>query len=188
MPYVRIIPMEELKQRDVAFWLPPGGKYNSVWADTWVILAEIEARDSTTVLDLLADADVGGYIATPSGRQGRANDCQHLYVDRSQYDRAVDVMMLFLRGKGPGPDSPPELTKRPAAKAAARASLFGAIAASVRPVTMKPLVQRAILVAAVAIAIALGIAVIYLKEIAYFHALHHVPADTHHTQVIGPPP
>jgi hypothetical protein len=58
-----------------------------------------QAGHVTAVLDLLAEADVGGYDAIPGGQQGRANDRHHLYVDMMQYHRAQDVLMLLLRGK-----------------------------------------------------------------------------------------
>ena len=81
------------------FWLPPGGQDNEVWADTWVILAELESADAAPVLALLQDADVGAYIAGPSGRRGATTAGVQLYVDREQHNRAVDVVMQFLRGK-----------------------------------------------------------------------------------------
>lgn len=84
----------------MTYWLPPGGRGNGVSADTWVLLAELEADYVTTVLDLLAEADVGGYVAAPGGQRARANGCHHLYVDTMRYHRAEDVLMLFLRGKG----------------------------------------------------------------------------------------
>jgi hypothetical protein len=100
MNFANVIPLEELKQRSVMYWLPPGGRDNGVWADTWVILAELEAGDVTAVLDRLADADVGGYAAIPGGRKSCGSTaCHHLYVDRMRYHRAVDVLMVFLRGR-----------------------------------------------------------------------------------------
>ncbi|MBB3605264.1 hypothetical protein FHT40_004948 [Mycolicibacterium sp. BK556] len=94
----RVIPLEYLKERDLMYWLPPGGVDNDVWADTWVIIAELESADVTPVLELLRDSDIGGYAARPrlvnspgAGRQ--------LYVDVQQYNKALDVLMLFLRQK-----------------------------------------------------------------------------------------
>jgi len=95
----RVIPLEDLRHRSVMFWLPPGGRDNGVWSDTWVIIAEIENAYSASVLTLLAEADIGGYIATPGGRKAGSTASKHLYVDREQHHRATDVLMLFLRGK-----------------------------------------------------------------------------------------
>lgn len=95
----RVIPLEYLKERDLMFWLPPGGRDNEVWADTWVILADLEPADAEPVLAALRDADVGAYIASPSGRRGATNAGVQLYVDREQHNRATDVVMQFLRGK-----------------------------------------------------------------------------------------
>jgi hypothetical protein len=124
--YSRLIPLEDLspsvtisqsgdlKQRSVMYWLPPGGRDNGVWADTWVILADIETGDVTAVLDLLAKADVGGYVAIPSdGQRVRAHSCQHLYVDTQRYHQAEDVLMLFLRCKQPRPDGMGTAADRP---------------------------------------------------------------------------
>jgi hypothetical protein len=108
----RIVPLEYLKERDLMFWLPPGGQDNEVWADTWVILAELESAYAAPVLALLHDADVGAYIARPSGLRGAASRSVHLYVDREQHNKAVDVLMLFLRGR----DRPPAPVKSPVRK------------------------------------------------------------------------
>jgi len=90
----RILPTEELAQRSVMYWLPPGGQDNGVWATMWVVIAELEARQAAPVLARMADADVGAYAAKPSAGGGRA-----IYVDVLQYNRALDVLMMFLRGK-----------------------------------------------------------------------------------------
>ncbi|WP_200902691.1 hypothetical protein [Mycobacterium sp. EPa45] len=95
----RVVPLEYLKERDVMFWLPPGGRDNEIWADTWVILADLEPADAQPLLDLLHDADVGAYVASPSGRRGAPATGVQLYVDREQHNRATDVVMQFLRGK-----------------------------------------------------------------------------------------
>jgi hypothetical protein len=97
--FSRVIPLEYLKERDLMFWLPPGGLDNDVWADTWVIIAELEEADARPVLDLLGDNDIGAYAASPSGRRGAPTSGKQLYVDREQYTKAVDVLMLFLRTK-----------------------------------------------------------------------------------------
>ncbi|GAY14589.1 hypothetical protein [Mycobacterium sp. shizuoka-1] len=109
----RIIPLEYLKERDVMFWLPPGGQDNEIWADTWVIIAELDAADADPVLDLLRDNDIGGYIATPSGRRGAPGPGRQLYVDREQHSKAADVLMLFLRSRNQ-PALPAGATRRPA--------------------------------------------------------------------------
>jgi hypothetical protein len=110
----RVIPLEYLKERDLMFWLPPGGQDNDVWADTWVIIAELDAADAQPVLDLLQDNDIGAYVAKPSGCKGAPSPGRQLYVDREQYTRATDVLMLFLRQKD-HPASPAGATRhRPA--------------------------------------------------------------------------
>jgi hypothetical protein len=98
----RVIPLEFLKERDIMFWLPPGGLDNEIWADTWVIIAELEPTDVTPVLRLLHDCDIGGYAARPRGLNTAGAGSQ-LYVDMQQYNKAIDVLMLFLRQK----DQPP---------------------------------------------------------------------------------
>jgi hypothetical protein len=97
----RIMPLDELNQRGVMYWLPPNGTDNGVWADTWVQLADLEWGDITPILGLLADADVGGYVAVPGGQKARAKGAvgHRLWVDAMQYHRAEDVLMLFLRGR-----------------------------------------------------------------------------------------
>jgi hypothetical protein len=95
----RIIPLEYLKERDLMFWLPPGGQDNEVWADTWVILAELESAHAEPVLDLLRDNDIGAYVARPNGLKGATSSIRQLYVDREQHNLATDVVMQFLRGK-----------------------------------------------------------------------------------------
>jgi hypothetical protein len=98
----RVIPLEVLKERDIMFWLPPGGQDNEVWADTWVIIAELESDDVAPVLDLLRDCDIGGYAARARGLKTTGVGRQ-LYVDMQQHNKAIDVLMLFLRQK----DHPP---------------------------------------------------------------------------------
>jgi len=96
------IPLEELKRRSVSFWLPPGGRDNGVWADTWVMLAELEADDTAPVLNLLAQNEVGGYTVHTRSPRVRTNGCHLLYVDTTRYHQAEDVLMIFLRGKTEG--------------------------------------------------------------------------------------
>ena len=80
----RVIPLEYLKERDLMFWLPPGGQDNDVWADTWVILAELESADAAPILALLQDADVGAYIAGPSGRRAQPpRACSSTWIGNS---------------------------------------------------------------------------------------------------------
>ena len=104
----RIIPMDDLAERSIMYWLPPGGHDNGVWATNWVVLAELEAADVAPVLDGMADAEVGAYAA----RQTRGNSSQLLYIDAMQYNQAMDVLMIFLRrresrGRPPGAASVP---------------------------------------------------------------------------------
>lgn len=91
-------PMGNPAQFSVMFWLPPGGTDNGVFATYWAELADLESGDVGPVLALLADADVGGYVATPGGRLNhRARAPVHrLWVDSLQYHRAEDVLMAYL--------------------------------------------------------------------------------------------
>ncbi|WP_431235083.1 hypothetical protein ACQ856_11545 [Mycolicibacterium psychrotolerans] len=161
----RVIPLEYLKERDVMFWLPPGGQDNDVWADTWVILADLESADAASVLTLLHDADIGGYVARPSGLKGATDHTRQLYVDREQIHRATDVVMLFLRGK-----------EQPAMPGAER------IAPKIRSRIKAPAVPRtvsvALQVAFMAGLIALGMAFAYYRGASMLeHRLPH-PAPT----------
>jgi hypothetical protein len=93
--------IQDLAQFDIAFWLSPGGQDNGVWADTWAMIADLESGDVAEVLDLLAEADVGGYVAIPGGQKARAKGpvCHRLWVDSTQYHRAEDVLIRFLRDR-----------------------------------------------------------------------------------------
>ena len=62
-----IRPLEDVASCGIPYWLPPGGRDNGVWADMWVLIAELESDDASEVLGLLADADVGGYAAFLAG-------------------------------------------------------------------------------------------------------------------------
>jgi hypothetical protein len=95
----QIRPLEDLVSVDIAYWLPPGGTDNGVWADIWVAIADLEPADANTMLDLLAQADVGGYVAVPGGIRARARGpvCPRLFVDAMQYGRAEDVLIRFMR-------------------------------------------------------------------------------------------
>jgi len=84
------------------FWLPPGGTDNGVWASFWAELADLDAADIDPILRLLAEADVGGYVATPGGRahrQGRPV-VHRLWVDSLRYHRAEDLLMAYLHARG----------------------------------------------------------------------------------------
>jgi hypothetical protein len=97
----QIRPLEDLSSCGIAYWLPPGGRDNGVWADIWVAIADLETGDAGEVLDLLAQADVGGYVAIPGGIRARtrgAVSCR-IWVDAMQYGVAEDVMIRFMRGR-----------------------------------------------------------------------------------------
>ena len=98
-----IRPLEDLAPSDIAYWLAPGGRDNGVWADTWVVIADLDPDDVTEVLNRLAEADIGGYVAIQGGRRARAKGpvCHSLWVDLMQYGRAEDVVMQVLRGRPP---------------------------------------------------------------------------------------
>jgi len=82
----------------IPYWLPPGGRDNGVWADTWELLTDLDSDDVATVLDLLAALDVGGYAAIPGGRRARARGpvSHTLWVDAMQYGLAEDVLIRFM--------------------------------------------------------------------------------------------
>jgi hypothetical protein len=94
-------PIGNPAQFDIMFWLPPGGTDNGVWASAWAELADLEASDVGAVLGLLADADVGGYVATPGGHPPRPGQAviHRLWVDSLQYHRAEDVLMAYLHNR-----------------------------------------------------------------------------------------
>ena len=69
-----IRPLEDVASCEIPYWLPPGGRDNGVWADTWELIADLDSDAAATVLDLLAEGDIGGYVAVPGGRRARASD------------------------------------------------------------------------------------------------------------------
>src|SRR4051812_26120030 len=100
--YSVMFDLEQMKKHDTMFWLPARGRDNGVPAENWVMVAELEADDVVPILEMLTDADVGGYVAPPCGEKARASGCHLLYVDTMRYHRAEDVLMVFMRGKGCG--------------------------------------------------------------------------------------
>jgi hypothetical protein len=179
--YSSVLPLEELAQRSVMYWLPFDGWDNGVWADTWVILADIENEDVTAVLDLLAEADVGGYVVIPHGQKARAGGRHHLYVDTMRYHRAEDVLMLFLRGKEPRPDGARRAARRTAANVT-QVRHSRAIAPMISRLALKDAMRRAIWVLIGAILIALALAGAYYTGPAFYPSVrqgpHNVPAAT----------
>ncbi|APE16799.1 hypothetical protein BOH72_17670 [Mycobacterium sp. WY10] len=164
----RVIPLESLRERDIMFWLPPGGVDNDVWADTWVILAELDPADAAPLLAALGDADVGAYVANPSGLKGAASPSKQLYVDREQITRATDVVMLFLRGKEQ-PVMP--RAERIAPKIRSRFTIPA----------LPPAVAMALQLAFVAGLIALGMAFAYYRGALMLEHRSHLPASTSNT-------
>ena len=72
-----------------------------MWADIWVAIADLESDDAAEVLELLAKADVGGYVAVPGGRRARSRGpvrCR-VWVDSMQYGLAEDVLIRFMRAR-----------------------------------------------------------------------------------------
>jgi len=94
-------PLGNPAQFDVMFWLPPGGIDNGVWATYWAELADLESDDVDLVLGLLADGDVGGYVATPGGhaRNRERPPIRRLWVDSLAYHRAEDILMAYFNHK-----------------------------------------------------------------------------------------
>jgi hypothetical protein len=165
----RVIPLEYLKERDVMYWLPPGGHDNEVWADTWVVLAELEPADAEPVLDLLGDNDIGAYIAGPSVRKGAPKTGMQLYVDCQQHTKATDVLMLFLRKK----HHPPAV----AARAAKKPKRAEPAAAKTKPAAVRAAVM-ALKIAIFAAMFALLVLVAYTEGSRLFPTVHpaHHPA------------
>jgi hypothetical protein len=97
-----IRPLEDVASCEIPYWLPPGGRDNGVWADMWVPIADLESDDASEVLDLLARADVGGYVAIPGGKRAKARGpvCSRVWVDAMQYGLAEDVLIRFMRARG----------------------------------------------------------------------------------------
>jgi hypothetical protein len=97
----QIRPLEDLTQIDIAYWLPPGGRDNGVWADIWVAIADLESVDASALLELLAKADVGGYAAIPGGWRAKARGpvWSRVWVDAMQYGVAEDVLIRFMRAR-----------------------------------------------------------------------------------------
>ena len=163
----RVIPLESLRERDIMFWLPPGGVDNDVWADTWVILAELDPADVAPVLDLLRDSDIGGYAARPRGLN-TAGAGRQLYVDREQINRDTDVVMLFLRGK-----------EQPVMPRAER--IAPKIRSRFKIPTVPPAVATALQLAFVVGLIALGMAFAYYRGALMLEHRSHLPASTSNT-------
>ena len=99
-----IRPLEDVASCEIPYWLPPGGRDNGVWADTWELIADVDSDDAATILGLLAHADVAAYAAVPGGRRARARGTvmHSLWVDAMQYGLAEDVLIRFMRVRGRG--------------------------------------------------------------------------------------
>jgi hypothetical protein len=165
MPF-RIVPLDNADQRTAMVSLPPGGRKNSVSADSWAILAEIESGDVTTVLDLLAEAGVGGYAVVPGGQRARAIGRYHLYVDAKQYGHGEAAMMTFLRSKPPPVDVP--TVRRP------RRPRRNVVPVPLRRLAKNNVVQTAMGVLGGAAFLALACYYVYLKGSTSFPTVHDV--------------
>lgn len=122
--YKQIPTRKDLAQRSVMHFLPPGGKHNGVWADTWVILADVETRYVAAILGLMAENDVGSYAVA-----SRADGDHRLYVDSMRYHSADDVLIGFLRAKQPRSETAPIPVPRRSSKERTRESRSPAPAA-----------------------------------------------------------
>jgi hypothetical protein len=98
-----IRPLEDIAACSIPYWLPPGGRDNGVWADTWELISDLDSDDVATVLGLLATADVGGYAVVPGGRRARTRGpvAHSLWVDGMQYGRAEEILIRFMRTRVP---------------------------------------------------------------------------------------
>jgi hypothetical protein len=181
--YSRVIPLEELRQFSEMYWLPPNGKRNGVLADTWVFVVDIEKDDVKGILDALTDADVGGYVATSHHPKAPAGSCHRLYVDRTRYNTALDVAMLFLRGDQPRPEG---ARTTPRSGEALSASRWHAIAAATKQSGMTKAVSRAIWVLIAAAFIGLALAFVYHAGASHFPVVHHTCTEPHTVPMMGP--
>ena len=174
----RIIPLEELRQRSVMFWLPPGGRDNGVWASTWSMVAELDSAHVAPLLVQLHDADVGGYAATLSGQRGRADLPMALYVDRDQLPKATDVVMRFLRGKE---DPPPMAAPR---RESFKDSTAPRSASARTAVALAKIVFGALVIAGFT-------AMMYLEGTPWLAMMHqeaHLPPRSHLPGITSPSP
>jgi hypothetical protein len=66
-----------------------------------VLIADLDSDEVATVLDLLAEADIGGYAAIQGGRRARAKGpVPHtLWVDAMQYGPAEDLLIRFMHDR-----------------------------------------------------------------------------------------
>jgi hypothetical protein len=123
-----IRPLEDVAACEIMYWLPPGGRDNGVWADTWELLADLDAADVATVLDLLSEADIGGYVAIQGGRRARAiGPVPHtLWVDAMQYGVAEDLLIRFRQDRQRKSRQPasPQSRRSPTTGAASTAKMI----------------------------------------------------------------
>ncbi len=179
MPF-RIVPLEHADQRTAIVSLPPGGRKNTVSADSWAILAEIESEDVATVLDRLGAAGVGGYAVVPGGQKARAIGRYHVYVDAMQYGQAEAAMMAFLRSKPRPVDMPavrrPRRPRRPV------------VPVALRRLAKNDAVQTVMGVLGGAVFLALACYYVYLKGSTSFPTVHDVHHTPHTQQAPGTAP
>jgi hypothetical protein len=156
--------------------LPPGGRKNSVSADSWAILAEIESGDVATVLDRLAEGGIGGYAVVPGGQKARAIGRYHLYVDAMQYGQGEAAMMAFLRTK-------PREVDVPAARRPSRARR-NVVPVALRRLAKNNVVQTTASVLGGVVFLALACYYVYLKGSTSFPTVHDVHQHGTNTQQV----
>ena len=44
-----IRPLEDIASCEIPYWLAPGGRDNGVWADIWVLIADLETDDASVL-------------------------------------------------------------------------------------------------------------------------------------------
>ena len=47
----QIRPLEDVGGFGIAYWLPPGGRDNGVWADIWVAIADLDSEEPARLGD-----------------------------------------------------------------------------------------------------------------------------------------
>jgi hypothetical protein len=181
MPF-RIVPLDIADQRTAMVSLPPGGRKNTVSADTWAVLAEIESDDVATVLERLAEAGVAGYAVVPGGQRARAIGHYHLYVDAMKYGQAEAAMMAFLRSK-------PRSVDMPVARRTSRATTRRRVVpVALRRLAKNDAVKTVMGVLGGAAFLALACLYVYLRGSTSFPTVHDVHHTTHTQQAPGTAP
>ena len=96
----QIRPLEDIAQCDIAYWLPPGGRDNGVWADIVGLIADLDSDDAAGSRPVGEGrrrwlCGVPGWEKSQGARPGPHS----LWVDAMQYGLAEEVLILFMRSR-----------------------------------------------------------------------------------------